>query len=121
MAITPSGDRMRFAAGDSSRPLELLEQGFYELRPLGEPSSQPHIVAVNLDISESDLSSLDAEELAASVASRKAGRPQATAVEELTPEEQERRQTLWWYLLGGALLALAAETVLSNRLSRGGS
>ena len=35
-----------------------------------------------------------------------------------TKEERERRQTMWWYLLAGALVLLAVETVMSNRLSR---
>ena len=33
-------------------------------------------------------------------------------------EEAERRQAIWWYLLMAGVLILAAETVISNRLSR---
>ena len=32
--------------------------------------------------------------------------------------EREQRQTLWWYILVAAVLLLAAESILSNRLSR---
>jgi hypothetical protein len=32
-------------------------------------------------------------------------------------EAQEGRQGYWWFLLAGALLLLATETLLSNRLS----
>ena len=38
--------------------------------------------------------------------------------QEMTREESERRQSLWWYLLMTGLLLLAAETVISNHLSR---
>ena len=38
--------------------------------------------------------------------------------QEMTREESERRQSLWWYLLMAGLLLLAAETVISNQLSR---
>ena len=38
--------------------------------------------------------------------------------QEMTREESERRQSLWWYLLMAGLLLLAAETVISNHLSR---
>ena len=37
---------------------------------------------------------------------------------EMTREDAERRQGVWWYLLFAGLLLLAAETVISNRLSR---
>ena len=36
----------------------------------------------------------------------------------LSREDAEQRQALWWYLLFAGLLLLAAETVISNRLSR---
>ena len=35
-----------------------------------------------------------------------------------TPQDQERRQRLWWYLLLVAVLVMAGETAVSNRLSR---
>jgi hypothetical protein len=35
-----------------------------------------------------------------------------------TPQDQESRQKVWWYLLVVALLIMAAETALSNRLSK---
>ena len=54
--------------------------------------------------------------LAATAGDQKSGTNGAT--ESLTPEERERRQRIWWYLLGLAAALLAAETVLSNRLSR---
>jgi hypothetical protein len=35
-----------------------------------------------------------------------------------TPQDQEQRQKVWWYLMLGALLLMAVETMLSNRLSK---
>ncbi|HEV2132355.1 MAG TPA: hypothetical protein VGR27_14670, partial [Longimicrobiaceae bacterium] len=97
--------------------LALEEQGFYLLRePRGETGAE--VIAVNLDLAESDLSTLDPAELASLVAPGGAGDEQARAAALLTPEERERRQAMWWYLLVGVFLLLAAETVLSNRLSR---
>jgi hypothetical protein len=36
----------------------------------------------------------------------------------MTREESERRQSLWWYLLLAGVGLLAAETMISNHLSR---
>ncbi|HEU4565140.1 MAG TPA: BatA domain-containing protein [Gemmatimonadaceae bacterium] len=122
VARAPSGATTRIAARPagaagtvSAAPLELTEQGFWELRPAGEPTAQPRIVAANLDLAEADLARLDPEELAAAVAPRP-GAPGAAREAEaaLTREERERRQAAWWWLLAGALLLLAAETVVSN-------
>jgi hypothetical protein len=74
-------------------------------------------LAVNLDVTESDLSALDPEELAGAVAPV-GQRSSAAYSGESMPEDQERRQAFWWYLLLGVLLLLAMETALSNRLSR---
>jgi hypothetical protein len=51
----------------------------------------------------------------------------AAPVAALTPAENtgfdikdaEKQQALWWYLLLAGLLLLAAETLVSNRLSQG--
>jgi hypothetical protein len=65
---------------------------------------------------ESDLSTIDPEELVGAVTMSASGDRQASLVATLTPAERERRQGVWWYLLIAALLVLAAETVISNRL-----
>ena len=74
---------------------------------------------MNLDPAESDLTSLDPAELVAAVTGR--AMPVATqeaAAAEITPEDAERQQSLWWYLLLAGMLALTAETAISNHLSR---
>jgi hypothetical protein len=76
-------------------------------------------VAVDIDPAESDLASIDPGEFTAALTGR--ATPQAnspTAAEPLTPQDLERRQAIWWYLLFGGILLLAAETILSNRISR---
>jgi hypothetical protein len=73
---------------------------------------------VNLDPAESDLTPMDPRELVAAAighAAPDAGQPAASTV---TPEDAERRQGIWWYLLLAGGLLLAAETILSNTLSR---
>ena len=63
---------------------------------------------------------MDPRELVAAATGRAVSdidqRPLAAAP---TPAEAERRQAIWWYLLLAGILVLAAETILSNRLSRG--
>ncbi|HEX7089478.1 MAG TPA: BatA domain-containing protein [Longimicrobiales bacterium] len=118
VVLSPGGARSTIG-GDRPRVLELQEQGFYELRPAGRAAAAPYTVAVNLDLAESDLSRLDPQELAAAAMAADPGpAAPATAAAAGGVEEQERRQALWRYLLILALLALAAEIALANRVSR---
>ncbi len=119
LVVTPSGKRVT-----STGPLELDEQGIYEVRPAGaSESAPPRAIAVNIDPAESDLTSIDPAELVAAVTGR--ATPTATASASPTETSQadvkdaEKRQALWWYLLLTGLLLLAVETVVSNRLSQG--
>ena len=121
IVVTPSGDRISQSnAGEGNEGLiELSEQGVYEIRSNGATGARPEAIAVNLDPTESDLTPIDPSELVAAVtghATPVAAQPQQT--QEMTREESERRQGLWWYLLVAGLLLLAAETVISNHLSR---
>ena len=118
VAESPSGETVRPTASDDGHLIELEEQGFYAIRRAGGPSGSAKPIAVNVDVSESNLARLDPQELVAAVAPRGAAAQAGSIGAPPTPEEQERRQTLWWYLLVGALMLLGAETVLSNRLSR---
>jgi hypothetical protein len=99
----------------------LAEQGLYEIRDASAPEDSPLTLAVNVDLSESDLTAIDPDELASSVAGRAAAGPTAGAgegVREFSSEDLERRQGVWWYLLIAAFLVFVAETIVSNRLSR---
>jgi hypothetical protein len=111
---TPAGKRIDVAAGNGL--LTLDEQGIYEVRDAREPNTPPRLYAVNLDVTESDLTPLDPAELvsAVTVPGEAAG---AAARISLTPEEQERRQRLWWYMLAVAFALLTAEAVFANRRS----
>ena len=114
----PSEDRLAVGGDGRVGLIELAEQGFYEVRDTDAADSVPVVVAVNVDLSESNLERVDPQELVAAATGRAAGDRSATLERELQPEDLERRQTLWWYLLVGALGLLASETVVSNRLSR---
>jgi hypothetical protein len=119
VVVTPSSDRRTFRAADNL-PLELMEQGVYEIRSANNASGRPDRLAVNIDPAESDLAPMDTQELVAAVtglANPNAGPPPQLAAE-LTAAEAERRQMLWWYLLFVGLLLLAAEVAVSNVLSR---
>jgi hypothetical protein len=118
LVITPSGKRVT-----SAGPLDLDEQGIYEVRPSGGTAAAPQALAVNIDPAESDLTPLDPAELVAAVTGRAAptaaATPNPTEVSEFDVKDAEKRQALWWYLMLTGLLLLAVETVVSNRLSQG--
>jgi hypothetical protein len=118
VAQSPSGARTQLGGRGAPRSLPLREHGFYEVRPLGGTAGSGRTVAVNVDAAEADLSHMDPSELVAAV-TKQGATAQAAAVLDATPEEAEQRQTLWWYLLAGAVIVLAAETVVANRLQPG--
>ena len=121
IVVTPSGERIpQSSAGEGNDGLlELNEHGIYEIRSTGAAAGRPEAIAVNIDPAESELAAIDPRELVAAVTGH-ATPTVATAVasQEMTREESERRQSLWWYLLMTGLLLLAAETAISNHLSR---
>jgi hypothetical protein len=114
VALSPSGQRISLD-GDGPEVLELSEQGFYEFRAQGREDT-PVVVASNVDLAESNLASLDPQEIVAAAMGRAGG---GTAGEPTAPpsdEAQESAQRVWWYLLFAGLMLLAAETVVANRL-----
>jgi hypothetical protein len=115
---SPSSKKIILPRKEERALLPLEEQGFYEIRRAGAGAGSSSTVAVNLDTAESDLSRIDPEELVAAVTFREAGLAGSSGAEESDSREaQEGRQGYWWFLLSGALLLLAIETLLSNRLS----
>jgi hypothetical protein len=116
VAIAPSGERTRLE-GTAKRSVELTEQGFYELQRAGS-RTEPRVVAVNVDLAESDLTADEPQLLTSAMLARAANDSTASGAEASTPVELERRQGFWWYLLAAVLLLLVGETFLSNQLSR---
>ena len=106
--LTPSD---RPVPVDASTLVALRERGFYELRDPASGIAVP--VAVNGDPAESEPALLDPAVVETAVSG---GEPAVMA--SFAPEDRERRQSLWWYFLAGAFVLLAAETMLSNGLSR---
>lgn len=98
--------------------LELGDQGFYSL---GRDGEELAVLAANVDVRESDLAAVDAEELGAALApaGSAAGATPGVAVER-TPDERESTQGLWRYLVLAVLLLLVAEVFVANRLSEAG-
>jgi hypothetical protein len=119
IAVAPSGARVTIESEDGA--LELGEQGFYDVRTQGAGADTATTLASNVDLSESDLSPLDPRELAAAVAGRTAAGPGGLGSVRPSDEAQAQAQRLWWYLLVAGGLLLAAETLLSNRLSQNGA
>jgi hypothetical protein len=119
VVVAPSGARVTVEAEDGA--LELDEQGFYDVRTQGAGADAATVLASNVDLSESDLTSLEPRELVAAVAGRSAGAPAGLGEARPTDEAQAQAQRLWWYLLVAGGLLLAGETLLSNRLSTNAS
>jgi hypothetical protein len=98
--------------------LELAAQGFYSVGREGEELA---VLAANVDIRESDLTTVDVEELGAALAPPGSAATTSQAVaSEQTPSERESSQGLWRYLVLAVLLLLVAEVFLANRLSAAG-
>ena len=116
VAVAPSGERTRLE-GSARRSVELTEQGFYELQRAGS-RGEPRVVAVNVDLAESDLTAVEPQLLTGAMVARAGTDSASSAIEASTPVELERRQGFWWYLLAAVLLLLVGETLLSNQLSR---
>jgi len=85
------------------------------VRTQGAGPDSATTLAVNVDLDESDLTPMDPRELVAAVSGRGPGAPGSMA--RPTADAQAQAQRLWWYLLVAGGLLLAAETLLSNRLS----
>jgi hypothetical protein len=117
VAIAPSGERTRWAEDDTARSLALREQGFYEIRDANAVTPS-RVVAVDPDPSESELGAFSPDELVRAVAPTGSVDVRNAGVATTSVAERERRQQVWWYVLAIASLLLAAESWLSNRLSR---
>ncbi len=114
VVLTPSGQRVALD-DQKSEVVELSEQGFYEIRAQGRDAEPPVTIASNVDLTESDLTPVDPNDVAAGAVGR-AGSVQAGTNVVPTDQEHETNQRLWWYLLFAGVLMLGTETVLSNRL-----
>ena len=114
MALTPSGERLPID-GEGPDVIELMEQGFYEIRAQGGDTDTPAVVASNVDLGESDMTGIDPQEVAAAATGRAGGTTAAGTETMVTDQARESAQRLWWYLLFAGLILLGAETVLGNR------
>jgi hypothetical protein len=114
IAVAPSGERV---SPGGAGLLRLEEQGFYAIRAARGGDARDFSIAVNVDLSESELATLDPQELASAVENHNPTTAQSALAGIVTPEDRERRQRLWWYLLAGLFVLLAGETVWANRLS----
>lgn len=122
VVLAPNGETRSFDGPEGERFLHLDHQGVFDIRTSEDPDVRPVAVAVNVDLTEGDLEALDPEELTASLIPWS---PEAVVEAEraglsgmLQQEDRERRQSLWRFLLLMALVLLAAEALVSARLSR---
>jgi hypothetical protein len=117
IAVAPSGARVTIGTEDGA--LELTEQGFYDIRTQGAGTNAGTTLAANVDLTESNLTAMDPRELVVAATGHANGETAGFADARPTDEAQAQAQRLWWYLLVAGGLLLAAETLLSNRLSGG--
>lgn len=121
VALTPGAGSITLPAGDGPRYLPLNEHGFYTVRQPGTDPDRPFVIAVNVNLEESNLSRIEPDELALQIEAPSVvddGSPRLTQAVELQREDQERRQSLWRWLLMAALGLFVVETVISNWVSR---
>ena len=121
VALSPMGGNLALPAVDGPRYLPLEEHGFYTVRQPGTDPDRPFVIAVNVDLEESNLGRVEPDELALQIEAPAIvddGSPRLTQAVELQREDQERRQSLWRWLLAAALALFALETVISNWVSR---
>lgn len=114
VVLTPTRDRIRLAAAKTSRTVRIAEPGIYQIRAAGE-GGVTQMIAANVDVSESDLATIEVSAFNDAIAPR--GSQTATAAAQLLPEDRESQQSLWWYLLIIAFVLLAIETLMANRIS----
>ncbi len=114
VVLSPSGERTRITAAAKSRTVRAAEAGIYQIRGVGDGATT-QTVAVNVDVSESDVTPIGAEVFQDAITARAANA--AALPTALRPQEREAQQKLWWYLLLIAFAFLAVETILANRIS----
>jgi hypothetical protein len=116
VVISPRGRRITLTGKHPVLPLE--ERGFYDVRNAADAGAVVNTIASNVDVGESDLTPLNATELATAVQTSGAvTSSQNSDALVASPVEREHRQSLWWYLMVAGFALLAIETVVSNRLS----
>ncbi len=121
VALSPTGGTTPLPAGDGPRYLPLEEHGFYTVRQPGSNPDRPFVMAVNVDLDESNLTRIDPDELVLQIEAPSIGPdggPRLTQALELQREDQEKRQSLWRWLLLVALILFITETAVSNWVSR---
>lgn len=104
--VSPSGRKQTLPTGVSG--IELEETGFYEASQGGAPAAA---IAVNMETAESDLTTLDQEELAAALRPAVRADPPSRAPAAL---EDSTRQVWWRAALLSVVLLMALEAVLGN-------
>lgn len=111
---SPSGGQTRVPA---ATPLLIVDEpGWYELHVPGEDKLRD-FVAVNVDPVEADLRPLSTTEFLASIDRAAVEQPSARPQPRTTPGPGTETPRIWWYVLLLALIILATETLVSNRLS----
>jgi hypothetical protein len=117
VALAPSGNRLPLE-GEQGQVLELSERGFYEIRERDRSAALVTVAAANVELTESDRTSVDPVEIVAAVTGSLPGTGPSDAPPAVPDETKERTQRMWWYILFAGILLLTGESLLAHRLSR---
>jgi hypothetical protein len=118
VSLAPDSQQVRFGKAGAPPTLELTQQGIYELKRASGDADK-RLLAANVDLAESDLTSFDPALLEVAVAPRPVPVSEKSPISaELQRQDLERGQGVWWYLLILAFLLLGLENLVANRLSR---
>jgi hypothetical protein len=121
LVVAPDGTRtpLEAARGDA---FEVTRPGFYEVRSVANDAQPGTYVAGNVDISESDLASVDPTAVTTAVTGATGDGESAVATGAPPRDEvTEQSQRLWWYMLLAGMLLLVAESVVASRMSTAAS
>lgn len=114
VVITPARERIQLAGGERARSLRVEQPGIYQVRAQAA-DARTTAIAVNVDPAESGAGRVPAAQFAQAVNSD--GGAANVSAAGFAPANERERQLFWWYLLLAAFVLLAAETIMSNRLS----
>lgn len=114
VVLAPSGERL--SPPDGVTAVEVGEPGFYELRE-GRDGRVLSAVAANVDLTESDPTTVEPTEVGVAVTGAPTDGGPAGEPLVVPDAVQEQAQRIWWYLLFAGILLLIAESWLARRLT----
>jgi len=115
--VDPDGAREPIDVQSGPNWIEFDEAGFYQVEAL-DGGVDPVTIAVNVDLSESDLSTVAPERVVEAVVGASDRGDSASGVTLAADSDEPARRELWWFFLALSAIVLVAESVIANRWTR---